>query len=498
MDSELRLHDILGCITDGVVQLDCSWRVNYLNPQAADMFRREPKELLDRHLWTEFPDWIGQPFHLACERAMREQQAMTVTDHHPLTDRWFENHLYPSPEGLTLLFRDITEAHQRDQALRSTQKLASLGLLTSGLAHDLNNLLGALMANLNLVELTLPPEDSSLKVRTHNMNEVLTRAAGLVRQMLTYAGRGESTPRHMNPNRIIKETTGMMAASLLKGVEIHLALAQDAAWITADEAQFQQVVLNLLTNAADAIGNGNGTILMATRNEHLDLARLERDFQRQGLEPGDYLCLEVTDTGCGMTEETLSHMFDPFFTTKSEGRGLGLSAMRGILKNHHGGLAIRSVPGQGTTFCAFFPVSGCTPDATPTPGTILTVLRLAGPVLVVDDEASLRSALAEYLTRQGLSVLQAADGIEALDILKSRHDFALVVLDLTMPRMGGLELLGCLRGLYPRLPVVLMSGYNIEPVKSDLLETTCTSFLSKPFTFRDLHLCILRLTRAES
>lgn len=496
MDTERRLHEILDCITDGVVRLDATWHYTYLNPQAAALFGRTPEDLLGRHIWTEFPEGVGQPFHLNYERSMREQRAISFRDYYAPWDRWFENRLYPSPEGLTILFQDITEEYRRDRALRQAQKLESLGLLASGIAHDFNNLLGALLAHLNLLELNLPPE-SPLRVRVDGMGAVLDRATGLVRQMLAYAGQGETSPRHLDPNHAIQDMAGMMSLSTPKGVILDLDLEADAPWITADPAQFQQVVLNLLTNAADAIGDGHGRIRVATRKARLDGAMLARDFQHQGLHPGDYHCLEVVDTGCGMTEDVMARIFDPFFTTKSEGRGLGLSAMRGILRSHGGGMSIQSQPGQGTTFRVYFPASDQPPAPQPIPGRTLAPLRLAGPALVVDDEGPLRAAVSEYLQMQGLQVLEAGDGVEALDMLGAHEDLALIVMDLTMPRMGGIEALAALRRAHPRLPVVLMSGYALDPALRDLQADTATAFLGKPFDFRALHQRISGLIHAE-
>jgi signal transduction histidine kinase/CheY-like chemotaxis protein len=461
------------------------------------MFGRTPEDLLGRHIWTEFPEGVGQPFHLAYERAMREQRAFSFRDYYAPWDRWFENRLYPSPAGLTILFQDITEDYRREKALRQAQKLESLGLLASGLAHDFNNLLGALLAHLNLMDLELP-EGSPLRARTESMAHTLSRATDLVRQMLSYAGRGEAHPRHLDPGLAIQQIAGLMEASLPKGVSLRLAVDPDTPWITADPAQVQQVVLNLLTNAADAIGHGHGEIRIATRGERLEAARLDRDFHQQGLEPGEYLCLEVVDDGCGMTEETLSRIFDPFFTTKTEGRGLGLSAIRGILRGHRGGMAIQSRPGEGTSFRVYLPASGCAPDQAPAPEAAPPLLRLGGPVLVVDDEASLRSAVAEYLKLQGHAVLEAADGVEAMDILAARGDLALVVMDLTMPRMDGLETLAALRTLHPALPVLLMSGFSAQASLGAHAADGVTAFLAKPFAFRDLHARLSELMRAEA
>jgi CheY-like chemotaxis protein len=278
----------------------------------------------------------------------------------------------------------------------------------------------------------------------------------------------------------------LLQVSLSKRADLRLDLAPDLPPILADSAQIQQVVLNLVTNASEAIGPREGTITLRTHVEPLDLPRLEAVCPAQGLEPGLFVILEVLDTGCGMGPELIERIFDPFFTTKPTGHGLGLSAIHGILKSHRAGINIHSSPGMGTTFQILFPATHETLPA--------SVHEDSGPrqifqglALVADDEPMVLDFAVAALESIGFEVIQARDGAEAVArFMESPDRFRLVLLDLTMPRMDCLEAFAELRRIRPGLPIILSSGYDADASAQRLMALGQVKFLPKPYPIRDL------------
>jgi PAS domain S-box-containing protein len=390
--------------------------------------------------------------------------------------------------------QDLTERRSAEEALRQAQKLEGLGVLAGGIAHDFNNLLTALMANLNLAQMTVPEEARTAR-HLQNLEATLLRAANLTRQMLAYSGRGTFVIQALDLNQVAREITQLLQASIPKKAGIRFELQPGLPCIDADIAQVQQVLMNLVTNAAEAIGEQEGTITLATRLRQMEGPVLAREFPGQELRPGPFVMLEVTDTGCGMTAEVRERLFEPFFTTKFSGRGLGLAALKGILKGHHAGIRIESAPGRGSLFQIAFPAgkgSGpVPPDAAPA-GMPLRVD--AGAVLLVDDEPAVRSSTADMLRAMGLQVIEAGDGEEALAAYRREPDaIAVVLLDLTMPRMDGHETLRELRKLKPGVKVILCSGYHEQDAMKHAQSGEPVGFLQKPFRLRDLRNALARM-----
>jgi len=381
--------------------------------------------------------------------------------------------------------QDITQHKQAERALRQSQKLESLGILAGGIAHDFNNLLTAILGNLNLAQLMSSPESPALPY-LENVERTVLRAAELTKQMLAYSGKGRFIVKPHDLNQVVQEMTHLLKVSISKKVALHYDLSPACPIIEADAAQIQQVVMNLVTNASEAIGDREGAISLGTRLEHLDEDTVRSAFAGQELKPGLHAALEVADSGSGIPPEVLGKIFDPFFSTKQSGRGLGLSAMLGILRGHHAGIRITSQLGQGSTFTLFFPValgahSVEALEPTPTPS------RFQGRVLLVDDEADVREATSALLEALGLTVVTAVDGQDGLErFLAERGTFDLVLLDLTMPRMGGREAFQRLRELQPDLPVVLYSGYSEQESLQDALAQGFARFLQKPFRMEEL------------
>jgi len=379
--------------------------------------------------------------------------------------------------------RDLTDERKSQEALRQAQKLESLGILAGGIAHDFNNLLSAVLGNLSLVQLKLPPK-SACDPYLKSMESTILRAADLTRQMLAYSGKGRFVVEHLDLSRLVEEITHLLSVSISKKVALRYELATCLPAIEADASQVQQVIMNLVTNASEAIGDRDGVISIATGTRVLDQRAMDFLFAGQELAPGPFVTLQVSDTGCGMSPETLARIFDPFFTTKASGRGLGLSAMLGILRGHGGGIKIYSEPGKGSTFQVYFRALGSQPvavESAPRPAAV----SFQGRALLVDDEPDLRSSIAAMLEHVGFEVEVAADGQEALERFRPGA-YAVVLMDLTMPRLDGKEAFRRMRELDPSVKVVLSSGYNEQEAIQQFLGRGLAGFIQKPYQMRTL------------
>jgi signal transduction histidine kinase/ActR/RegA family two-component response regulator len=370
-----------------------------------------------------------------------------------------------------------------EQRLQETQKLESLGLLAGGVAHDFNNLLVGILGNASLVLEDLGDRPDA-QARVRQLVSAARRAAELTRQLLAYSGRGRFVITTVDLSALVRELTDLLRTSLPERASLQLQLGAVGPYIEGDATQIRQVVLNLITNAADALGDDGGTIRASVRVVEHDAESLGRAYGRSDLAAGRYVHLEVADTGRGMDEETRSRMFEPFFSTKDTGHGLGLAATLGIVRAHRGAVKVYSEPAQGTTVQVLLPEVEGEPSAPwamasplpPEPGRAATVL-------VVDDEEVVRSLARAVLERAGHAVLEAADGHRALRILAedpARID--LVLLDLTMPGMSGTDCLRELRALRSDLPVLLSSGYNEQDTIARVAGRGLAGFLQKPYT----------------
>jgi two-component system cell cycle sensor histidine kinase/response regulator CckA len=368
---------------------------------------------------------------------------------------------------------------------RHVQKLESIGVLAGGIAHDFNNLLHVVLGNADLARNHLPPDSPALET----LDEVIRaarRASDLTRQLLAYSGKGAFVLRHLDLSREVREMATLLRTAISRQATLVWELNADIPAISADETQIRQIVMNLITNASDALGDGSGTITLRTGTVQADEPEAS----------GKLVYLEVADTGIGMAPETLQRIFDPFFSTKFAGRGLGLAAVMGIVEAHHGLIRIRTAPGEGTAFRVLFPAAQVEADAAETPAFTPNGWRGNGTLLVVEDEEGVRVVAERMLEGLGFQVLAAEDGREALNIVAARGEaLTAVLLDLSMPRMGGPETFRRLRAMQPRLPVVLMSGYTEEEVATQFLEggPGPVAFLQKPFLPGDLAAVLRRV-----
>ncbi|MFN7957323.1 MAG: response regulator [Holophagaceae bacterium] len=399
----------------------------------------------------------------------------------------------PGPGQIATLFEDITQRRRSEEErlnlerqLLHAQKLESLGVLSGGIAHDFNNLLAAIQGFINLAQIQLEPGTPALR-HLDSMEQVLRRAADLTRQMLAYSGRGRFIVQPHALNQILQDMNDLVKVTVPKKISLSLDYALGLPPIEADAAQVQQVVLNLLTNASEAMGGQEGAIRIATRAAQLGAEDLAAGFPDQELDPGAYVVLEISDTGCGMGPEALARIFDPFYTTKTTGRGLGLSATLGILRGHRAGIQIDSRPGEGTTFRIYFRATDrplAVKEARPRP----PWRRLQGTILLVDDEEMVLSSVSDMLESMGLQVQVARDGRQAVAaVQKEGAKLDLVLMDITMPQMDGLEALRQIHQLDPAKPVILSSGYTEHESIQDGAGDPAAGFLPKPYSIHDLY-----------
>lgn len=395
--------------------------------------------------------------------------------------------------GVVSVVRDVTDrvkAEEERRALEAqvqhVQKLESLGILAGGIAHDFNNLLVGIIGNAGLAIGKLPP-DSPVLAYLEKVESAARRAAELTRELLAYSGKGTFVIGPVHLSNLARDIGHLLEAIIGKGVVLEYDCAEDVPFINGDAAQLQQVLMNLITNASDAIGDNEGRILLRIRSSHFDREYLSRTYIDEDLAEGEYVCLDVSDTGCGMNEKTLARMFDPFFTTKFAGRGLGLAAVLGIVRSHRGAIQVHSEPGRGTTVTVLFPaLKSDDPAFASRPPTTAPESEDSwhgsGAVLVADDEPNIREVAQAALGDIGFEVLTAADGREAVELFRANAArIRAVLLDLTMPVMGGKEAFEEIHEIRPDVPVILSSGYAESEAVSRFEDKAPKAFIQKPF-----------------
>lgn len=383
---------------------------------------------------------------------------------------------------------DIDDQRRLEEQLRHTAKLESLGILAGGIAHDFNNLLTGILGNATqAVEIFKAGEPGGITV-LQNIVEAGERAAHLTRQMLAYSGKGSFLLRQVDLSSLVREISTLLQSSVSKKVYLRLELQRDLPAIEADPGQIQQIVMNLIINGAEAVDEGaDGTVLVTTASQFVDEEYARNFDSTYSLKPGLFVSLEVHDSGCGMSEETRRKIFDPFFTTKVHGRGLGLSAVLGIVRGHHGALRVYSEPGKGTTFKVLFPATGERAAPAPVVTSSLQAKIGTGSILVIDDEDLVRRTVKSCLQRCGYTVTLAPDGASGIQhFRRNATGFDLVILDLMMPGMSGEETLRHLRTTRPDIPVILSSGYNQVEATRKFVGKGLAAFLQKPFTIHEL------------
>ncbi len=390
----------------------------------------------------------------------------------------------PSLLGIAIDVTEVkrTEKERRrlEDQMQHLQKLESLGVLAGGVAHDFNNILVSVLGNAELALGDLP-EESPIRVMIQRVVTSAERAAELVHQLLAYSGQGQFVVERLDLSRLTYGVSDLISASISKKAEVVVTATHGDVYVDADPAQLHQVLMNLVTNASDALGDQTGQITVTTGRMRADRDYLGGVVGAEDLAPGRYAFLEVADNGCGMDAETRDKVFDPFFTTKFVGRGLGLAAVLGIARGHDGALRVDSEPGRGTTVRLLMPLAPppSRPDVTAPPQ---KAEMPASAILLADDDPAVREFVTEALERAGGTVLLAKNGAEAIDVYRRRaDDIALVLLDMTMPEVNGAEALRELRRIRPDVRVVLMSGFSEQLAVQALGDRGPDGFLQKPF-----------------
>lgn len=500
------LATTLGSIGDGVIATDTDGRISFINAIAEAISGWTRGEALGRQLQEVFHILTSEG-HLETielfERTMAEGVTITLGENRCLRTR--DGRLVPvddslapirddqgSVTGCVIIFRDNTarlaaakERRQLEVKMQEAQRLESLGILASGIAHDFNNLLVAVICNASLGR-TMVASDSPILPCLNAIEEASERAALLCRQMLSYAGKSVVRLEDLELSEFTRDTAQLLQVAIDKNTTLIFDLANKLPPLRADRSQLQQVLMNLVMNGSEALAGGTGQLILCTR-----LFQASRDFLSvcrvgAGLAEGEYLLLQVSDTGHGMTPEVLERIFDPFFTTKFTGRGLGLAAVSGIIRTHGGALNVISKPGTGTTFQVLFPPVEMSVLPTPPVGPDLA-WRGYGRALLVDDEPSIRLAGSAVLKHLGFEVDTAQNGLQGVEMATAEgSDYRVILLDLTMPKMDGLTALRAIRQKFPDLPILLMSGYSDRQTARFFEAEGPVGFVQKPFSLGNL------------
>ncbi len=395
-------------------------------------------------------------------------------------------------EDITEQKKTEADRRQLEEQMQKAQTFKSMGVLAGGVAHDFNNMLTAILGNAYVALIDLPETEPARKY-VENIKGAAKRATELSNQMLAYSGKGKFVIDTIDINKIIKEMTNLISSTISKKIVVHFKLKDSPLLIDADATQIRQIVLNLITNATESIGDNSGKIILSTKAVKCDEEQLRNVYFNEDVSEGDYAMLEVTDTGMGMDKETLEKVFDPFFTTKFTGRGLGMSSVLGIINGHKGAINVESKLGHGARFTILLPRSK---EKKPTLNNFdteeLDDWNVSGTILIVDDEQSVSDVASDMIEKLGLNTLVVNDGLSAIEIFrKNASVIDCVLLDLSMPLMDGKECLKELQKIRKDVKVILTSGYDKHEFSQRMTDSGIVGFVQKPFSMVSLKRAIM-------
>jgi PAS domain S-box-containing protein len=493
--SEGRVRALLESASEGIVVIDEKGEILLVNGTTERFFGYERGELFGKPVETLLKEDLHEAHrgHRQTYFAHPHTRAMGVGM--PLSGRRKDGTTFPVEISLSFIdeggrkvvlamVNDVTERKRVEDQLRELDKVESLGVLAGGIAHDFNNMLTGILGNASMAIDELPAGSSGQEM-IGDVIRSAERAAHLTNQMLAYSGKGKFLVKPINLSQFTRDIVHLVRSSIPRTAELDLRLVEDVPLVAADIAQLQQLIMNLLINAGEAIGDAPGTVTIRTGVRDLTEGTNPAGPRHADVVPGRHVFLEVKDNGSGMDELTRRRIFDPFFTTKFTGRGLGLSAVQGIVRGHLGAIEVESTPGHGTTFTVLFPETAL--HIRPEPTRQLACGVGSGTILVVDDDEAILKMTRFMLENEGYKVLVAKNGAVALDIFrKDAGQIVAVLLDMTMPVMSGAETLKHLRGIRPDVPIALSSGFSELESLAHFPVKTVEAFVQKPYRAADL------------
>ncbi|MBN2723381.1 MAG: response regulator [Deltaproteobacteria bacterium] len=493
--------ELTNSISDIFIAMDREFIVTYWNKIASEFTGISSDNIIGESIWKVFGALRGTEFEnqLIRTRVAGKKSSFEMEFYRDGSQSFLQVVIYPFQQGFSMLARDVTSMVEKEkehfiseQKRIQEQKIESLAVMAGGVAHDFNNLLNVIIGHSSLLLNDVRRHDPSYE-DLQAIEHAAKIAAGLSRQMLDYSGRGKISVETIELNAYLRELKSILILSSKPGIGLSFIQESENLNIEGDPNQIRQLLTNLLVNAIESI-DGEGTVIIRTGRREFSNSTLKSNIISTELPGGTYIYIEVTDTGCGIESSEIDRIFDPFYSTKFTGRGLGLSAVLGIVRGHNGGVIVSSEKNKGSTFTIIFPE--CLTERTPKHSDTARLSSQwfgSGTILFVDDEKPVRRAGEKLLKRLGFNVLLAADGLEAIDIFERRQtEISLVILDMAMPGMGGLETMEKLREIRSDIKIVLSSGFSDADSGSGL--EGVDAFLPKPYGFKRLAEILKKLT----
>lgn len=508
--SESRFRALVETSSDWVWEVDIDGRLTYCSPICKAMYAFNPEELYGKYIFEAFqPPNETQDFKLFFELCVKEKKEFKNFEHRCIRKDGQIIHIESSGVpffddnnevlGFRGIDRDITERKKEEEKrafleeqFRQSQRMEALGTLAGGIAHDFNNVLTPIIGNAQLGLHTLD-QQSPLYESFQSIHDGAKKAANLVRQILAFSRKQLIIPKPLNFNEIINDFGKMLRRLIREDIELQFDLGEDLWNINADPSQMEQILVNLVVNARDAISK-NGRIIIRTRNTEI-LGKEKHDVNRNVLK-GSYVELIVSDNGCGIDPATLSKIFDPFYTTKEVGKGtgLGLSTVYGIVSQHKGNICVDTAPGQGTTFHIFFKKTEKKSETDNEEQPTSLIKGGDEVILLVEDNKDVRTIILSALQHYGYKVIEADSGTEALSITNNLAEkIDILITDIVMPGMGGKDLAEALRSKHPTMPIIFMSGHPQDTFSLDFINHEHVAFMQKPFNPQEISLKVRQM-----
>jgi len=517
LENELRRKEarnrlILEAVGEGIYGLDRQGNTDFINQAASKMLGYTAEEIIGRHchgiIHHTRPD--GEPYpeeQCLISSAMRQNKVFKVSDEvlwrkdgssFPVEYTSTPVHDNGEVTGCVVVFHDITERKKTEaerlaitDRQQQIKKFKSLNVLAGGIAHNFNNILTAVLGNIELLLYRLPESSSKEREFAEAAMHSARRAADLSTMMLWYVGQGKIERQVLDLRDIAKELDTWFTPSDLQGCRLKIVPCEDPVMFEGDGALVRQIILNLVNNAIEAMSDQKGEVQLSLGRRKLREGELGGAYLGGNLPAGEYVYLEVSDHGIGMSKECLEHIFEPFYSTKFTGRGLGLPTTLGIMRSHRGGIVLNSKLGRGTTASVLFPAASVPEPIALEPGKVDAGSFQGLVVLFVEDDEVLRECNREILQLLGLEVLIAADGLEALEVYKEhKEQIALVLLDIGLPKLDGIQTLARLKEINPEVKVIIQTGYQAEVVTDKFPPEDVAGFIQKPFAMHDLRIVL--------